>query len=216
MTTELRVSKRVLAREASREALITAASELMVERDGLDFSISDIAARANMSGALIQYHFGSKDGLLLAVVEAYAANAARELAMLSAADYPAARKLRLHVGGVVKTYVRAPFTNRLLQYLIQNADENQAKHLSDVFIRPIAEFHKAMLQQGVREGVFREIDPMHFYNVLIGACEHLTAYKGSLSHVFGPRLADEHLHTSYVDTVYSILMNGMAAQAAQR
>lgn len=183
----------------------------MIERESLDFPLSEVAARTNMSPALVQYHFGSKDGLLLAVVEAYSANAAHELEMLGKADYPATRKLKLHIGGVVKTYVRAPFTNRLLQYLIQSADEEQARHLSDIFIRPITEFQRSMLAQGVREGSFREIDPMHFYNVLMGACEHIVAYKGVLSYVFPPAETDDDLRKSYADTLYAIILNGIAA-----
>ena len=54
-------------RGAGREALLRAAAEELVERDGL-LEVASVAARAGVSVGLLYRHFGSKAGLLSAVV----------------------------------------------------------------------------------------------------------------------------------------------------
>ncbi|MFW2828592.1 TetR family transcriptional regulator [Sphingomonas sp. ID0503] len=203
---------RVLAREASREALITAAADIMRERDSLDFPLTEVGLRTGNSAALVQYHFGSKEGLLMAVVERHTAAAARDMAALAASDYSAEKKLRLHIRGVVSAYVRSPFTNRLLNHLQQNADEERSRHISEIFIKPVADFHRAILEQGVREGLFRPIDPMHFYHMVVGACEHLVAYKTPLNHTFGVKEINDDLRRDFADTIFDVLVAGIAAR----
>ena len=50
------------------ERLLVAASELMIERASIDVSLSDIAQKSGVNAALVKYHFGNKDGLLLALL----------------------------------------------------------------------------------------------------------------------------------------------------
>src|SRR6516164_9550756 len=53
-------------RNATAEKLLVAASELMIERASIEISLSDIAQKSGVNAALVKYHFGNKDGLLLA------------------------------------------------------------------------------------------------------------------------------------------------------
>ena len=57
----------VVKRGAGREALLVAASQELVERDGV-LEVASVAQRAGVSVGLIYRHFGSKAGLLAAVV----------------------------------------------------------------------------------------------------------------------------------------------------
>jgi TetR/AcrR family transcriptional regulator, acrAB operon repressor len=55
--------------ERSREALVAAAAALFAERGYRDASVQAIGERAGVSRGSIFWHFGSKEGLLWAVVE---------------------------------------------------------------------------------------------------------------------------------------------------
>lgn len=57
-------------RRATRERIMTAASELMVERGNTDFQMSEVSARCHMSKGALYYHFSDKDELVEAVFEA--------------------------------------------------------------------------------------------------------------------------------------------------
>jgi AcrR family transcriptional regulator len=51
------------------ERLIDAVEELLSQRDGLDISLREITAAADANLAAVNYHFGSKDALVTAVIE---------------------------------------------------------------------------------------------------------------------------------------------------
>ncbi len=57
--------------DAARAALIEAASALFAERGYHDSSVAEIGARAGVSRGLVNHHFGSKENLLAAVIEAH-------------------------------------------------------------------------------------------------------------------------------------------------
>lgn len=58
--------------EATRAALVTAAIEVLGESGARGASARTIAGRAGVNQALVFYHFGSVDGLLLAALDAVA------------------------------------------------------------------------------------------------------------------------------------------------
>lgn len=111
----------------------------MTEKDSIDFSLSEVAQRSGMSAALVQYHFGSKDGLLMVLLERGTARAADRLAALEQMPIPAREKLRLHVKGLVKAYMRAPYINRLLHYIMNSGDDARAFGPAGLLITPIAQ-----------------------------------------------------------------------------
>ena len=55
--------------ENSRQALIVAAGELFAENGVSGTNVRSIAAKAGVNVALINYHFGNKDGLVNAVID---------------------------------------------------------------------------------------------------------------------------------------------------
>src|SRR3981081_959801 len=68
-----------VGRNTTAEKLLVAASKLMIERSSIDVSLSDIAQKSGVNAALVKYHFGNKDGLLLALL---ARDAATEIAQI--------------------------------------------------------------------------------------------------------------------------------------
>ncbi|MBN9888897.1 TetR/AcrR family transcriptional regulator [Salipiger abyssi] len=56
-------------KEATIEALLTAADALFGEKGPSAVSVREIAARANVNQALVHRHFGSKEALLDAIIE---------------------------------------------------------------------------------------------------------------------------------------------------
>ena len=73
-------------KNSTAEKLLVAASELMIERASIEVSLSDIAQKSGVNAALVKYHFGNKDGLLLALL---ARDAATEMSQLEYLHQPA-------------------------------------------------------------------------------------------------------------------------------
>lgn len=67
--TELRLSKRQQQGEQSRESILDATERLMATRGYAATSISDIRKACGLPPSSIYWHFGSKEGVLAAVME---------------------------------------------------------------------------------------------------------------------------------------------------
>ncbi len=197
--------------ESARDQLLEAASDLMTERTSVDITLSDLASRSGLNAALVKYYFGSKNGLLLEVLRKVLGPPMQELEPLLSMPLSAEEKLRVHISGVVNTYFRYPYVTRLMHYLLAEDDGGYGRVIAEEFSRPLADAQAAILAEGAREGVFRQVDPMLFYFSLIGACDHLFYGRYSLQHVFGVEGIDLDLKRRYVDHLYGIISQGLKA-----
>jgi len=66
----------------------------------------------------VKYHFGNKDGLLLALLARDAATEVANLEYLLAQPIAPTAKLKLHIGGIIRAYHQFPYMNRLIHYLL--------------------------------------------------------------------------------------------------
>lgn len=198
----------------TRDQLLDATSALMSERNSVSISLNEIALKSGLNSALISYYFGGKAGLFKALLERDAGGTFGALERLVQSDLDATTKLRRHVSGIILTYFRHPYMNRLIGALAVDTDSDTARFISERFTRPLAEAQRMILAQGRAEGVFRDIDPMLFYFSLIGACDHLFHARHSLKYAFGIDGIDDRLRQRYTDHVCTILLDSVLARPA--
>lgn len=189
--------------------LLAAADALLMERGSLDFSLAEVAARTNLSAALVSYYFGSKHGLLSALLEWSSSQAVRQLNSLLAMDLPAVVKLKLHIRALVKTYTKAPYLDRLLHHLINASDAAEAKRISDFYVMRVVAFYRELIEQGVREQSMRPIDPMDLYLIMLGTADHLAARRRILTSALGTASLDDDFAHHFADAFFEILTAGI-------
>lgn len=194
---------------ATKDRLIAAAREIMIERNAVDFSLQDVAARSGLNSALVKYHFGNKDGLLLAILERDAAQAVAQMRRLAALDISPAAKLEAHIKGVIETYYRYPYMNRLVRLMLHERGEEAAEQVARFFVAPLVAFQKDLLEKGAAAGVFRPVDPMFFYHAVIGACEHLFTSPQAMQRVFKDEPLDDGLCRRYTAHVVGLVCRGI-------
>lgn len=204
------------ARGVNRDALLTAAGELMNERDTLDITLSEIAERAQANSALVKYYFGSKQGLMLALIERDVVKAMEQLDHLVKSDLSAVEKMRIHIGGLINTYYRSRYLNKLLFSLLRECTPEEAQSISDRLIKPAADAQREILQQGLAEGAFREVDPMFFYFTTIGACDQIFTANFALETVFQHSGLDDDLRRRFVEHTTSLLLQGILREPNSR
>src|SRR3981189_209109 len=197
------------AKNPTAEKLLVAASGLMIERSSIDVSLSDIAQKSGVNAALVKYHFGNKDGLLLALL---ARDAATEV---SNREYPLAQpitpteKLKLHIAGIIRAYHRFPYMNRLIHYLLHESVAGSADEVSKFFVAPLLDFHRRLLNEGVSRGEFRATDPVLFYTSLIGACDHLFFGRHAMSRATGVGPVTDEVCRQYISHMEALICGGM-------
>src|SRR3982075_4257150 len=198
-----------LTKNTTAEKLLVAASELMIERSSLEVPLSDIAQKSGVNAALVKYHFGNKDGLLLALLARDAATEVTQLEYLLAQPIAPTAKLKLHIGGIIRAYHQFPYMNRLIHYLLHESTAEAAGQGSKFFVAPLLDFHRRLLAEGIRAGEFRNIDPVLFYTSLIGACDHLFFGRHAMSRATGVGPVTEEVCRQYIKHMEALICGGM-------
>jgi AcrR family transcriptional regulator len=202
------------ARNTTAEKLLEAASELMIGRSSIEVSLSDIAQKSGVNAALVKYHFGNKDGLLLALLARDAATEVSNLEYLLAQPITPTEKLKLHIAGIIRAYHRFPYMNRLIHYLLHESSTEAADEVSKFFVAPLLDFHRRLLAEGIRCGEFRAIDPVLFYTSLIGACDHLFFGRHAMSRATGVGPVTDEVCRDYIKHMEALICGGMLKQGA--
>src|SRR3981189_84146 len=202
--TRLQASKNTTA-----EKLLVAASELMIERSSIEVSLSDIAQKSGVNAALVKYHFGNKDGLLLALLARDAATEVANLEYLLAQPIAPTAKLRLHIAGITRPYHQFPYMNRLIHYLLHESSADAADEVSKFFVAPLLDFHRRLLAEGIKAGEFRAIDPVLFSTSLFGACDHLCFGRHAMSRATGVGPVTDEVCRQYIRHMEALICGGM-------
>lgn len=152
-----------------RQHIISNALELFAEKGFEGCSIRDIAARAEVNVAMVNYYFGSKEKLFEAIVDTKAGYMKVILEeMVKDKTKTEIEKLDL----IVESYVNRLFTQNkfhrvLYQEMLMLQRETLHKHIADIFIKN-TENIKSIIEQGIRKKIFKKTDPALLIASLLG------------------------------------------------
>lgn len=197
-------------KNSTRSKLLATVRELIAERGDVEFSLSDIAKASGKNSALVSYHFGGKEQLLLATLEESHDGLMAPLKDLQSSDLSADEKLRKHLTGLIKVHSENTHLNILSRVLLRRSSEATAKKISDRFIDPIIKFQAAIIKQGISEGTFRKVDPFTFYLTSMGAIDMLFAAKATTQYGFGRKTLRKRDLDKFAIELCDILISGIS------
>jgi len=154
--------------EANRARIVEAAIDEFAARGFKGASMDAIAARTDTTRALINYYFGSKEKLYIAVLEQVYAEIREAEARLDLDHLPPAEAVRRIVESTYNYYLEHEGFVRLV------VAENQARgrHLRKskamrTLNRPIIERLARVIARGQAEGLFRDdVDPVEMHKAI--------------------------------------------------
>lgn len=157
--------------EESRAAILRAAMEEFASEGVAGARTERIAAAAGVNKALLYYYFADKESLYGAVLDqVFAAVDQSLLAALDSPGTPAECILR-YVGAHFDVLAGRPHMPRVVLHEMTRASrESSSPHLARIaekHTRPIAMRLQKVLQQGIAEGQFRQVDVQHFVFTLV-------------------------------------------------
>lgn len=192
---------------SSREILLKAAGELMTERSTVDISLSDIARHSGLNSAMVKYYFGDKQGMMLALAEDVIGRSLIRMNELVVMDVSATEKLKLHIQAIITIYFRYPFINQLIYQL--STDPETSKVVAEKISKPLVEAQRVLLEQGAEAGEFKPVDPMMFYFIILGACDHLFFGRHIMKLAFGVDAIDDAIRREYTRTLLDMVFGGI-------
>lgn len=194
----------------TRDAILRATHELLLEHGGLHVSITEICQRAGVNVAMVHYHFGNKSGLLITLFESMCSKWSGELEHLLALPISPRKKLERHVAQIIRNYRIYPYNTRLMSMVVSACKGPQARRLSNNFMRPLTDFYRRLIDEGVKAGEFRPVDPEFFFFSVVGACEFFFSAKQLLGPVFRQRKVDEQTEAEFGRHTASLLIDGLS------
>jgi AcrR family transcriptional regulator len=199
----------------ARERLLEAAAALIIENQSIEISLADIAGKAGLNSALVKYYFGSKMGLLVALLQRDASRALAVMTELLDMPVPAGQKMRLHLRGIMNTYRRSPYLNRLLHAMLRGPDRAVRAEVHRMLVQPVFDCQRRILDEGAATGEFRRVDHRLFYLSAVGACDQFMQTDSVLLlEQDGIRL--DAFRDSYINHVVDMVMASLAPPPATK
>jgi ATP-dependent helicase YprA (DUF1998 family) len=110
---------------------------------------------------------------------------------------------------MVDTYFKTPYLNRLLMRLVRESDPEEAQRIADSYLLPLHRAYDRLIREGVKAGVFRDVDPQLFYFTATGAADRFFSARLVLKHCFDRDTLTDELRERYRAHCIDFIMAGI-------
>jgi TetR/AcrR family transcriptional regulator len=156
--------------EESRAAILRAAAREFSENGIAGARTDSIARHARVNKALLYYYFKDKETLYGAVLDGAFSGLKATVFRVLDSDLPPGEKFMAYVGAYFDFIASNQVYPKLMQREMMRAREGGSPHFDRLiksYFQPIYHRVRGVLEEGIAEGEFRKIDPVHFVPSMI-------------------------------------------------
>lgn len=198
--------------QEGREALLRAARQLMNEKGFSGVTAREVAERAGVKPALVNYYFGGKDELLRAVILGLSEEMRDRLETAVATEGSFEERLR----AVIRTWIAAlaedPYAPALMVERVIFGDDEVLDTFSDRFGKPNLQAISALLEEGRAAGEAREGNPMFLIPSMLGACLFYFLGAPIQRRIFGIDTLSPEMVEGFGESVADLVLHGISTQ----
>jgi len=198
----------------ARDALLAAAHELMAEKGYPRVTVREVAERAGVQPGLVNYHFGSKTGLLRSVVGSVSEEMLDRIHQAIGAKGSTEERFRALVHGIVEAINAAPYAPRLMVEQILFADADVVEEFVERFARPNLAAILELLGDGRRDGSIRDVDPRFMIPSLVGACVFFFLSSPIVRRLYDIDEIDSEITREFASHAAELILHGISTRPA--
>ena len=198
---------RLRDREATKAEILDAAEEEFAKYGLAGAKIDAIAARTGVTKAMIYYYFKSKEVLYQEVFQRLAIELNQMIQQSHLEQLPAEVALKMAIRSAIAYEASHPYRGRLW---FHEAIQNQGKYgqltgWQDSFV-----FLMGLLERGIAEGSFRQIDPFLTTINILGICTFYFDAQENLSYIKPDRqLLSQEMIEKQTQEVINLVLGGV-------
>jgi AcrR family transcriptional regulator len=193
--------------EATKQQIMKAAEEEFAAA-GLSAARTDaIAASSGVTKAMIYYYFGSKEELYQAVLERAFTSRLQSLQQTNWLELPPEEALV----GFLQTFLEHMASDRnLASLLFLEAVLNKGKYYPKETGASLYGTLRAILEQGIAQEVFRELDACHTAVNIVGTCVfYFSAYENVKFLWKGKRMLSKEMREQHARETIDLILAGV-------
>jgi len=155
--------------QESRAAILAAAVREFAEHGIAGARTDAIARAAHVNKALLYYYYKDKQGLYGEVLDEVFSNLKLRVFAVLESDMTPREKILGYVGAYFDYIASNPLFPKLVQREMMGAGRRSPhlRHIVSEYFKPIYGRLSQVLQQGIADGDFRPVNPMHFIPSII-------------------------------------------------
>ena len=196
----------------ARRALIEAAQAILAVKPAGKLTVREVASRAGCDVAMVNYYFGSKEGLLTAALDDALEEMSRVLASVTTSDGTLAEKM----ANLVREPILAMGERRHLPRLIIGQVLLERGKRADRYIATMGvsylEAVEALVEEGIRSGTFRKVDARSLVYSFAAIPAFFFLMAPVLERVLGEEAVSTHAVETFAEAVADLVLLGLVAR----
>lgn len=184
----------------------------MAEKGLPRVTVRDVAARAGVQPALVNYYFGGKEGLLHAVVVGVAARMLARIEEAASVQGSIEERLRSVVRAVTAHCVEEPYAPRLVMEQVLFGEDEMIDAFVAGYARPNMETVRELLEAGAEAGEIRPVEPLFLIPSLLGGCLFFFLSSPLILRLFELDAITPELAEALADNTVDVLLHGISAR----
>jgi AcrR family transcriptional regulator len=201
-----------------KEHIINAAIELFAEKGFEGSSIRDLAARADVNVAMVNYYFGSKEKLFEVIVEHKASFMRGKLDEIAGnTEMDELAKLHAFIEHYVDKILINPSFHKILYQELLRADRNTMHDNIIRIFRNNIKTIREIIEQGIAKKIFKEVDPTLTVATMIGTVNQVMLSKAMCGMLMsGEQNFDPYTNAPFRERLVNHIKQAMNAHLIER